>query len=1341
MSSVILDTNDENNRKRKTLEELTNQVSDGNFTPPSAALEPKDTEHPLPADEVMADEMEGGVIDVGSPDTSTVAPETSPTGVPLTEEEQAIIQQQSEQAAQELMEQDAMTMEESMQSPVETGIVNEDAPPPTGEELPPMPDGEQPYLDGGEQTVTTPPSPDSPEAQAAAQEAYGMPTGFGQTMNQASQQYQVTPSPVTAEGSVYTEVPLTFDIPPRQGAADALSAISEVTKYRPPQQISQDIRRQLRRQMQRSSLRQPNMRSDRSPFDDSGDSGETGRGIAGLFGNALRWAQADLQKAGSILTNKDDPMSGGFKFGKEKGVNPFAGFAGFGEDMQEAMDSGDVGKMLRTFTTIVPRYISEGTWGEFGQGWLPGLFYGLSLPQNLLVGGLTDLYESFNGDQTPEDKTPNIIQALNGKDYSFSEQRSAEKPLSLVGGNEKVKTIGELFKRSPAWWNPLVSVPVLAYDKVRDVIVGEDRDTLPIAVPGRVAQGYEFLSGLGVDAVTDPADFAGNAWRAGKRALGLGTNAAQTADNVATAAGRTVDEVALPRPELIGTVDDVAAAADDVAATIPTQKVDDIVPVQATDDVAESVIPQVDELSPSRMGIDEASSALPNSAFDSNIEAITARSNRISEAKLLPEGDRQTLDVLTGNLMDDVTMSPGQLEESVGELISPPKPPAAADSVVLPPATVAPDLAPSTSSTEYMGSLMSDFKSYADESLGKKQTSLILPMDRMTNDELADLARTQNILPGTGATPSTRRLTIMTGQGAEMRYVPIMEAADDLGENFSPEFAKLMDDIQAMAVDAPNNKRLVNIYQSEIMPIDLVTKTDEGLAATAKFLRDKQVFESIGNEAAFLQKKYDEFKRIFSEDMLMLENLPDVGRRAIDEEFLTRLSRETAPQRVIDDITEQAVDNVYQGGKLHFEGRTLDVKAHPLASGIMTTLPAEELRKAVDAVTPDNQIGDRVAQVKEFLATSDEINAPEVIRRKNGDLVFKDGRHRAYVMQEAGMKDIPVNLIDEAMPTKVKKQIVKEMEQAEALKELTFYHGTKVQGLDLQRANPVVGGARSEIGTVLHFSNDSRVAGFFAEGLPNRNAIPGKEVNETGHLFEVRLNPNRMLKTDEAIPETLVQELADVAKTIPNLDSGARRKISAAARRKDITYEGLLQRIDDVLADTYSEFPEEIATQIQRNVVEVLQRNQIDGVYKQVDDAIHVGVTNPKAIANSQEVAVPNMDFTDMPKSDYVKQAYAKYMGDEVTANMYPKSKSAKVNASESLINYEKEVLQDLAIKTERANQVSAELAYEMVEQEAALRRQAINEMTQKANTKAEIAARQNENQIKHMAKPERGIC
>lgn len=162
----------------------------------------------------------------------------------------------------------------------------------------------------------------------------------------------------------------------------------------------------------------------------------------------------------------------------------------------------------------------------------------------------------------------------------------------------------------------------------------------------------------------------------------------------------------------------------------------------------------------------------------------------------------------------------------------------------------------------------------------------------------------------------------------------------------------------------------------------------------------------------------------------ILEGTNSVTQRALPPAIDIEAVKVPGSERIILDTPDGAalqigigkpsdvpIEIAEDGFAIRVGNRDIKVTPHPLARGKMEVLDIDELAAKVDNfVQPDgtNAIGNRLADVDDFLKNSDEVFAPEIYIRKDGKVIIGDGRHRLAVMRQQGIKQVPVMVFTEA---------------------------------------------------------------------------------------------------------------------------------------------------------------------------------------------------------------------------------------------------------------------------------------------------------------------------------------
>lgn len=149
------------------------------------------------------------------------------------------------------------------------------------------------------------------------------------------------------------------------------------------------------------------------------------------------------------------------------------------------------------------------------------------------------------------------------------------------------------------------------------------------------------------------------------------------------------------------------------------------------------------------------------------------------------------------------------------------------------------------------------------------------------------------------------------------------------------------------------------------------------------------------------------------------KNLTNAAGKAIAEkyaDYVKRLAGSGAGGSGEKPVEKPKYDEDSQ--TLTIDGKQIKVRPGPWAKGELTTMTPEELAKAINSIDKDGEIRGRKAGVREYLSDpkTNQMAATEVFINKNGEMSIKDGRHRAKLLEEMGIKNIPVTVEREPAP-------------------------------------------------------------------------------------------------------------------------------------------------------------------------------------------------------------------------------------------------------------------------------------------------------------------------------------
>ena len=541
--------------------------------------------------------------------------------------------------------------------------------------------------------------------------------------------------------------------------------------------------------------------------------------------------------------------------------------------------------LIRPTADLIASPIAEGEFGDFGDGLIGGLFYTLSLPGNLIVGGLTDLHNKLTGTENLESNLPNIVQSMVGQDFSFSELSApvtrtstdpitgkvtteeiarGANPLAVVGPRENPQTIGELRERSWIW---RLGADVLTLGATRLI---PEETKIPEFLPERTFQTAEFGAGLLLDVLTpEPGDLA----RVGSRLI------RKTTPEVTAGLARVGDDITdivVPDEVLLGEfADDIGVG--DVAQSrrvinpetidVPANTVlDDVTNVREVPSVPESDIgraatqpirlPDInDVLNNTTYRQGAAEEALAGVGLDLNLPVNPRVVSTPSPLAALPPtsdeinrlGRTEFFRKISIGDFDDVSLSPEvtvNVRRSNAQLTQ-----LATDAGLLPQRNT-------------------PLSARRIELLNQKYPGMFerygQPLHRVSSRELA-----QKALPP--ARVSTAELI-----AAKYKVLPDVDLR--VADEFTQQAARVGDFILDKAVNAPRGLRETADLARRVLPKDLVDFNN--LEEVQELLSNEQVYEALSNETQRLSQSYVEQVQVLEDLINVVEDtLPDIGRR------------------------------------------------------------------------------------------------------------------------------------------------------------------------------------------------------------------------------------------------------------------------------------------------------------------------------------------------------------------------------------------------------------------------------------------------------------------------------
>lgn len=1015
------------------------------------------------------------------------------------------------------------------------------------------------------------------------------------------------------------------------------------------------------------------------------------RGLVGL-----------LNQVGNFTLGEKPPE------GDKNEFAPFRGFRQLGKDIVEnPLEYG----WKAIFA--LPVGMAGGQYGEMGSGLLGSAFYNISLAQNAVVGAASSIYNRVNGK-----KDINIFQGVQGGDFSFTTQSSEDKPLSFVGTKENPQTYDALKKRSLLWQHPLFSGSQLGSGIVKDApkIPGvldvaeaftnvfqreENKGKIPFIekLPNRSVQTVEFINGLIADAVTDPLDtITGLFQRAAKNVdvIKEGSEPVRRllggTDGVPQLPGIRPDVPLLPSVEdadlvkrtriLQGDIELPSVVPETVQRQLPSNA-EQTIDVQAREVTPDdTIVRQSDETAPDQQlpdfePVDDATPPTP-------IEDMPERSLELDDyellepenttkvgfyampkdspdfafeyldepvrPQLLPENQQLSLE----SALDSPSATVGQLEELLGKSIEPPQP--SMRSTVIDRALSSADassrviglLPPANTSDDILKQII-DPNSEVSRLLSKYAVNLeeFNPITRRTNSQLtSDIGLNRDPL-------SNRRLALSVPGSKELvNYKPSSQLPRvEYQETFTTKF---LDNSLDEIIDNPNTIPDVINAQKEILPSNQRVFTREGQESLVRTLRNEQLFETFAKESEELKARFVRQSDNLEKSIDALDNLPDIGRRSIDD---------------------------------------------PLLTGVPNK-PFKQVRRTRSGVS---------------------------------EIPYQRQPAEFYELDEFDLDDATRALAAEINNQKL-------------------FHGTKtVISADFSNIDPILGSSRSEIGTVIHVSNDSSISSIYAEASPNRNSPPvignnPRKIVDGGLIYEIQPQVQNPRLVSDPLDEIDVEVLKEAIKKTGTLEDARISARLARIPKKGRSYEDVINRIDEVLFEEFREFPEELALDIQRSITnDVRNVLGVDALVKRGKDGyLQIGFTGVPGRQSSLSTKTPTdlgLFVGDVPQTPIQRQAYMKYLGDKTTAGLYPDSKFSQVNELESLIKYQTEELNLTSMRSENVKKVAKITVDELLEQEQQLKQISDLEYRKSREAKEVQWKSQNDRVVKSFNSVEKGIC
>lgn len=301
-------------------------------------------------------------------------------------------------------------------------------------------------------------------------------------------------------------------------------------------------------------------------------------------------------------------------------------------------------------------------------------------------------------------------------------------------------------------------------------------------------------------------------------------------------------------------------------------------------------------------------------------------------------------------------------------------------------------------------------------------------------------------------------------------------------------------------------------------------------------------------------------------------------KRAVPAEKLDNVSVEVVSAKTGKNISVPArsVELYKRQTELMKAGKQLEVLSETIdslpvgAAAVDSTKRVQQLKQAVPKLpaSPINDVVNAVAEGKAVKAVAAEVE--EVA--KQADLALD-------ATPDIGRKLVNPDKLSDATPPPMQIDVA-QLPLAKDFADEAAYHGTRVENLVLEAADPVVGSARHELGTGHYFfkGENGQANAFLGGGKTSDNLPPldSRVFGEAVNLHEVGLT-GKVLDAKQPSAQ-LTQLVSTVVSDAP-----------AAALKVGFEPKSLVQLMDDVS----SSLDEEAALTVQRKIAKLLRENGI----------------------------------------------------------------------------------------------------------------------------------------------------
>ncbi|XAI95080.1 hypothetical protein [Leptolyngbya phage Lbo-JY12] len=233
-----------------------------------------------------------------------------------------------------------------------------------------------------------------------------------------------------------------------------------------------------------------------------------------------------------------------------------------------------------------------------------------------------------------------------------------------------------------------------------------------------------------------------------------------------------------------------------------------------------------------------------------------------------------------------------------------------------------------------------------------------------------------------------------------------------------------------------------------------------------------------------------------------------------------------------------------------------------------------------------------------------------------------------------------------------------------------MFHGTRVNDLDLAKADPVKGASRSELGTAIYLTKNVDEATAKATADVNRHLpmLSGRSFGD-GVVHEARIKPTAVIiKDTHLLDDDMKRIFLDAVESTYGFEyPKVVRALDKALNKEGVTIKQAYALLDKAVLKFTGDVVEKELLTTQRDIVSQLRMYGIDGV----SSADTVAIYNPDVIKTVARTGIGEVE-------DTLEHAVARLNVDSLAASRNPESPFLKASHAESKVRMLSE-LQEVA--------------------------------------------------------------